>query len=1327
VGDRRSRPVSGSGYHLSPREDPQLSHAMITDLFADSPQHEDTDPAQRVPGASRERNVERAATYVPRILQQHLIDDPAGRCWTADGTTALLDISGFTTLSERLARKGREGAEQITEAIGRSFESILQVAYESGGSLLKFGGDALLLWFEGNGHAARACRATVLMRRMLRDVGRIEVPGANVTLRISQGVHSGCFHFFAAGTSHVELLPTGAGWSRAVAMEREARAGEIVVSPETAALLPNRCLGTPKAPGVLLLREPAGHAEKLPLIPRPNMAPETLLRCLSPAIRAHVLGGGGASEHRPVTIAFIRFEGTDALIEQHDPSVVGDALHRLVSVVEAATEGQEVSFLGSDVDADGGKLILTAGAPRATGDDEERMLLALRKIVETDLAIPIRIGVHRGSVFAGDIGPAYRRTYTVMGDAVNLSARLMAEARPGLIYATADVLDRSNTLFEATELTPFAVKGKAKPVQAWSVGKAKGSRRRNLALQRLPLVGREAELGIIREALASARAGTGRLIDVVGEPGIGKTRLLEALRDEATGFHRQHAVCEAYNASTPYAVWRELHREFIGIGREESDGAVVERLRDAVATHVPDLAPWLPLIAIPFGVEVPPTPEVEMLAEKNRRTKLHEAVGRFLVAMMPDPQLIEIEDAHHMDAASAELFSYLTRELAARPWLFAAARRPAASGFTAPESPAVMRIELKPLTPNDSVKLIQLATEQQPLLMHVVEVVAQRSGGNPQFLRDLARSAADTGGIGGLPDSAEAAAMARIDALAPEDRALVRRAAVFGQTFHPRMLSWLADEGDGALPDPATWARLGDFFAQEPDGYLRFRRSLLRDAAYEGLPYKLRRRLHGAAAARIEEESDDVEEAAGILSLHYFVAGDNRSAWRYATVAGKRADGVYAYVEAARLYARALEAGRRLEDVGARELAAVYRALGDAWYRAGEFQKSSEAYVAARGLVASDPLMDAELLLKLSHIEEKLGKYERALRWTEKARTAIQRLQGPEAARQVARSGAWYAMLLQGEGRTRDALEWAERTVPEAEAADDPEALADAYFVMGWAYGELGKEEGLTYMQRSLEAYRRSGNLARQADVLLSLGAVCQWAGRWDEALSYYERGRDEALKIGDTVGAAVARINVAEILSDRGEWAEAEALLLETLPLWKASQYRYYLAGCLWYLGRVTLRLGRFEEALNRLDESKSNFLTVGAEEQVPAVDARIAECRVAMGNSDAALELVRGMLGRASGSNGVARVVPLLERVRAHALLRQGDLRGARDALRASLAAARGRHDLFEVTLTLLSLIALDRLEGVEPPLEMVDESRSLLGSLKISAVPPVPLPAR
>ena len=1289
-------------------------------------------PLHPIPAPTSTIGSQRFSLYVPRILQQHLADDPGRRCWTEEGSAAFVDVSGFTMLSEQLARKGREGAEQIAEVIGDSFESILEAAYDNGGSLLKFGGDSLLLWFSGERHASRACRATVMMRRALRTVGRINIPGAKVGLRMSQGVHSGRFHFFAVGASHFELLPVGPAWSRLVAMEDAARAGGILVSPETAAFLPSRCLGDARGPGRHLLREP-NHAQKLPLAARPRLPAETLGRCLSPAVRRHVLAGGGTSEHRPVTVAFLRFEGTDALIERGGPEAAAEALDRLVSVVQEATERQGISFLASDVDADGGKLILTAGAPTVTGDDEERMLLALRTILAADLPLPVRIGVNRGSVFAGDIGPAYRRTYTVMGDAVNLTARLMAKAEPGRIYATTDVLDRSNTLFETQQLEPFTVKGKAQPVRAWSVGRAAGSRSRHTSLQDHSLVGRDTELAIVREALARSRAGSGRLVEIVGEAGIGKTRLLEALRDEAAGLRQLHAVCEAYTAHTPYSLWRELLREFMGFGRDDPEDIVTERLRDWVSEKAPELTPWLPLIAIAFDVDMPPTPEVEMLAERNRRTKLHEVVGRFLEIIISEPALIEIENVHQMDAASAELLASLVGTLDERPWLVGVTRRPSSDGFAAPESAAVTRIVLEPLALQDALRITHLATEQHPLPMHVLDTVAKRSGGNPQFLRDLLRAAIESGGVGGLPDSAEAAAMARIDALTPQDRALVRHAAVFGLRFHPRNLSWLADEGECPVPTEATWERLQELFDEEEDGYLRFRRSLLRDAAYEGLPYRLRRRVHGVVAARLEEELDDPEESAGILSLHYFVAGEYNSAWRYAGLGAKRAREVYAYVEAAELFARALESARRISDVAATELEAVHEAQAECYYLAAEFEKAADGYAAAIRL-ADEPLARSRLLLRRSVVEDKLGNYPSALRWAARARKAVSDLADASAARQAARTTSWYAAVLQAEGRNNEALRWAARAVGEAQAASDLEALGEAYDVMGTAFLALGKEEALTHFERSLVVYEQSGNAVRQAQLLCNLGVGCQAEGRWDEALSYYERGREKALQIGNTVSAAVTRINMAEILIDRGEVAPAEQFLRETLPMFKAAHYRYFVGACLWLLGRASLRASRHDEALKRLSEAREHFASVGAEE-VFDIDAYIAECRLFMGEPAAALEIATMMLERAgaaggvakTAAGGVAKTAPLLLRVRAYAMLQRGQIAEARMQLGASLAAARMRRDLLETTRSLLAMIELDRFVGVEAPAEVLSEAGSLLARLKISTPPPVPSLAR
>ncbi|HEU0315880.1 MAG TPA: adenylate/guanylate cyclase domain-containing protein, partial [Solirubrobacteraceae bacterium] len=366
---------------------------------------------------------------------------------------------------------------------------------------------------------------------------------------------SGDFHLFLVGDSHRELLVAGPGATLVVQMEKAADAGEIVVSAGTAARLPAACTGPAKGPGRVLAGAPAGRdAKPWELRPIPDLG--LVADCLSTEVRAHVLSGPQPAEHRNVTTAFLRFEGTDGLIRREGPAAAAKALGTLVSAVQEAVDDQHVCFLESDVDADGGKLMLTAGAPRILGDDEERMLLALRRILDADLPLDVRIGVNCGSVFSGDVGPPFRRSYSVMGDAVNLAARLMAKAPPGEIYATAGVLDRSATRFALARLEPFAVKGKARPVQAGSVGPPLGRRAREGVAVRFPLVGRERELGVLEDALAAARSGRGWLVDVAGEPGIGKTRLMEELRRRAPGLRRLHATCEPYTASTPYAVWR---------------------------------------------------------------------------------------------------------------------------------------------------------------------------------------------------------------------------------------------------------------------------------------------------------------------------------------------------------------------------------------------------------------------------------------------------------------------------------------------------------------------------------------------------------------------------------------------------------------------------------------------------------------------------------------------------------------------------------------------------------------------------------------------------
>ena len=379
------------------------------------------------------------------------------------------------------------------------------------------------------------------------------------------------------------------------------------------------------------------------------------------------------SEHRRVTVAFVHFDGTDEMISREGPEVTADRLDVLVTITQRAVERQEVTFLATDADRDGGKIILVAGAPATSGDDEHRMLLAVREIMDAGAPLPIRIGVNRGSVFVGEVGPPYRRTFTVMGDAVNLAARLMAKAETGQILSTPELLARSRTRFETVDLEPFYVKGKSRPVQAQAVGARMGARAVGTT-DELPLLGREAEMRQLAELAAAAAAGHGSVVEIVGETGSGKSRLVSALRQIASDRMQLTAVCERYDSSTPYHEVRRLLRSLLDLPSEGGDERVAARFLAELESRAPELLPWAPLIAMAIGVTVPETPESRDLEEEFRRPRLASVVIELLAKLLPDAGLFVIEDAHNMDEASADLFGHLAAAVGATSWLWCTTR-----------------------------------------------------------------------------------------------------------------------------------------------------------------------------------------------------------------------------------------------------------------------------------------------------------------------------------------------------------------------------------------------------------------------------------------------------------------------------------------------------------------------------------------------------------------------------------------------------------------------------------------------------------------------------
>ncbi|MET0827053.1 MAG: adenylate/guanylate cyclase domain-containing protein, partial [Acidimicrobiales bacterium] len=547
-----------------------------------------------------------AIRYVPAVAAEWDLDAPGDLHRELDATMCFVDISGFTNLSERLAARGRIGAEELTEVLGRVFGSMISLAHERGGNLVKFGGDALLLLFYGDGHVEQACGAAVEMRVALRESAQITTSVGRVPLKMSVGLHTGTMHAYLVGDSHRELIVTGPGATGTIEMEATADAGQIVVSRAVRDALPRGAATVAKGDGWVLKWRKAPVAP-VGARPRRDVPIEAVVRCIPVGLRDHLQTGEVEPEHRVGVVGFVKYKGVDDLHHRLGPDAVAAALDEVTRVVQRAAEDEGICFLASDIDADGGKFILTAGVPTAVEDDEGRMLRALRVVADAGTTLPIKIGVNRGHVFAGEIGARFRSTYTVMGDTVNLAARLMAAAPAGAIYATPAVLDRSATMFETAELEPFSVKGKSAKVHADGVG-AEGGDRDARPTDELPFVGRDAELAVLQTALARLESdGVGGVVELVGEVGAGKTRLV----DEATAGLSTPIVTirgESYASATPYRAFRDPVRRFMGAAKGGPDGQHAA-LRDRVRELAPHLEPLLPLVGRVAHIDVPPTPQ----------------------------------------------------------------------------------------------------------------------------------------------------------------------------------------------------------------------------------------------------------------------------------------------------------------------------------------------------------------------------------------------------------------------------------------------------------------------------------------------------------------------------------------------------------------------------------------------------------------------------------------------------------------------------------------------------------------------------------------------
>ncbi|MFN0154386.1 MAG: tetratricopeptide repeat protein, partial [Gaiella sp.] len=1225
--------------------------------------------------------------FVPRLAADWLREAPSALARTFEGTLVFADVSGFTELTEKLAKRGREGAEEIAVVLDAAFAELITAAYAHHADLLKFGGDAVLLLFRGENHAHRAATAALGMQSALADMRRLSTSAGPVRLEMSIGMHAGTFHFFLVGRVHRELVVTGADASACVETESVASAGEVMLSRPTAALFDPGLLAAELDGAVRL-----GGNPEAPRITPPFFDPSGIdLSHLLPAAYTRELRGQPSDpEHRHVAVAFVEIRNTDALLEQQGPDALAQALDERITAIQESCLSFDVTFAQTDVSKQAVKAILLAGAPRsAGGDEEELMLRAARAIVERPGTLPVRVGVNAGRVFAGIVGPPTRRTYTFYGDAINTAARIMARAADGQLLVREDVLERARTTYDVTAVEPFAAKGKAELVRASDVGPANGEREPEAIG---PFVGREPELDRLLSAFTNARQGQGALVIVTGEPGLGKTRLLGELRAHVPSGRSVRAQCTQIQANQPYVTVGQIIRRALQLGPHAPEGEVERRLRDAVAAVTPHLAPWLPLLGLVLGLDLPPTPETAALDERFASERIAETVESLLDGLVPDAALVVIDDVHFMDEASVELIGHIARGIGTRRWLVVMARRAYEGGFQLPGGVESFEMPLAPLPPDAALLLVEQLSEDAPLPGHVAAGIAARSAGSPLFVTEMVAALRDGADLEALPRSVEALMAVQIDDLQSADRAVLRRASVLGARFTRADLVTALELDESEAE--AVIARLDRFLVADGEGGLRFRHGLLREAAYQGLPFRRRRALHRRVGEALERDAG--VGVADQLTRHFYEAGVWEKALRYGLVAGRRAQDVYANVDARALLERAVTAGTRCRGARSEAVALAAEALCDVLLLLGELERARSAIHIAKRRVRGDVVEQARLLRKDAMIAYRLGSYREAHTLLSRALRLLDSVTSIPAAVQHARIEAWLGAIAHFRGHPGNAVTWLERAIADAEAVGAKKALAEALVALGLVSSALGNPGETAHARRALQLYDELGDLVRMGGVLNNLGRAAYYAGRWDEAVDLYRRALEAWERAGDTRSVSMAAFNIGEILSAQGRLDEAEPLLRDAERASRAGGSPTDVAECSVETALLEARRGNATQALLTLDEARRAFEESDDPSSVLLVDARASEVMLLGGRYDTAAARAAGALERAPAFEGGALVLPTLHRVVGRVHLHAGRRDAARAAFESALAQAERVGHRYEEALALDGLADLESEEG-------------------------------
>ncbi len=694
-----------------------------------------------------------------------------------------------------------------------------------------------------------------------------------------------------------------------------------------------------------------------------------------------------SGERRVVTILFCDVKGSTAMAEQLDPEEWAGIIQR---ALEYLTE--PVRHHGGTVaQVMGDGILAFFGAPVAHEDDPRRAILAGLEILEgiqayraqlergRGLDFNVRVGIHTGLVVGG-VGTEEQGEYTAIGDAVNLAARMEQTARPGTVQISAQTHRLIEHMFECEPLGEIQVKGKRKPVRTYQVKglKEKPGPERGLEQQglRSPLVGRESELVALKDCIERLFTGQGGIVGIIGEAGVGKSRLLAEVQREMPSqrldWLEGHTL--SFGQTISYWPFQEILRGYAGINDQDGEDPAWDKLeRKIIALYPENTAEILPYLAslMKLRVRGEYVERVKYLDGEALGKQIFLTSRRFFERLAATrPLVLVFEDLHWMDESSVGLLEHLLPLVERVPLLIVGLSRPNWDTPAAHLSEVIAKdlstrytqIQLAPLSQSDSAQLVHNLLEIEDLPVQVREMVVGKAEGNPFFLEEILRALIDLGAIRRdptsgrwwattqiesltVPDTIQGVILARVDRLEEEVKHVLRVAAVIGRSFLYRVLREIAESGQQL--DEHLSELLHIELIQEkqrtPELEYLFNHALVQEATYESILLQKRRELHARVGKAMEMLfADRLEEFYGLLAHHFARAEAWEKAQFYLLKAGDQAGSIAADAEALNHYQQAMAAyerafGGRLDPL---QQAVLSRKMGQALVRRGEHSKA---------------------------------------------------------------------------------------------------------------------------------------------------------------------------------------------------------------------------------------------------------------------------------------------------------------------------------------------------------------------------------------------------